>query len=300
MTSILFFGTGVLLAILWIDIKFDWLAVPYRKKPGILPEDVLLPMTYYYRYVTGKPIVIALIMLSMIVAIILEIVQASVPAWAAWASLIVFGTAMTRSAVLVIPTCRRFGQRTDTPEKETATAHAILWMHFFAFGCILVLIALQLYATMKPQMILFVCIGFVAGVAWVNVKFDLLAVPYRGKSEKLPEEVLEPIALFHRYIRSAAQLGIALIVILAILILQIVQNTTPTWLAWTCLIVLLSGIAWLASIGIRSARRLGTRLDSLETQTKLAHGLLPLHIFALSAILIVMALQTYAVLANSI
>lgn len=298
MTPILFIASGFILGILWVDLKFDWLAVPYRRKPGLLPEEVLVPMTYFYRYITGKPIVLATLMLAIVVTIILELIQISVPAWVAWVSLILFGTAMIRSAVMVIPTARRFGMRTDDLEKQTSIAHALLGMHLFAFILVLLMTILQFYATMgvKTSMFFFVCLGFVLSIAWINLKFDWIAVPYRGKPGSLPEQVLEPITLFHRYIRSAIQLGLAILFVLVTLIMQIVQGSVPSWLAWVCLVLFGSGVIWLSSVGIRSGRRLGARVDSLEKQTSLAHGLLPMHIFALVVTLLTTILQVYAVL----
>ena len=150
MTLILFICVGFLAAVLWIDIKFDWLAVPYRGKPGILPEEVLAPMSYFYRYVTGRPVIVATAMILIVVALILEIVQATVPAWMAWTSLVLFAVAAIRSAILVIPTARRFGRRTDTLEEQTRVAHALLWMHLFAFVLVLLVGVLQLYAALIP------------------------------------------------------------------------------------------------------------------------------------------------------
>jgi hypothetical protein len=294
MTPILFIASGFILGILWVDLKFDWLAVPYRRKPGILPEEVLAPMTYFYRYITGKPIVLATLMLSIVVTIILELVQISVPAWVAWVSLILFGTAMIRSAILVIPTARRFGMRTDDLEKQTSIAHALLGMHLFAFILVLLMTILQFYATVgtKISMLFFVCVGYILSVSWINVKFDWIAVPYRGKPGVLPEEVLAPIALFHRYLKSAVEMGAAMIFILVTLIFEVTQGLFPSWLAWTSLILFVIGMSIPIMI-IRSGRRLGARTDSLEKQTSLAHGLLPGHIVALVMILLVGALQVY-------
>lgn len=296
MTPILFIGIGILMAILWIDLKFDWLAVPYRGKMERLSEDVLAPMAYYYRYVTGKPIVIAMVMLSMMIAIILEIVQGTVPAWVAWASLLVFGTAITRSAILVIPTCRRFGKRTDSIEKQTSTAHAMLGMHLFAFACVLTLAILQLsvFTAIMMNMVLFTCIGFLAGFVWINIKFDWIAVPYRNKPGILPEEVLVPMTLFYRHLKSAIQLAVVMIFILLIFILEIVQGMVSPWVAWGCLILFAITMTRSLLVVIPSARRLAARTDSLEKQTSLAHGMLPMHLLAFTVALILAGLQLYS------
>jgi len=295
MIPILFICVGFIIAILWVDLKFDWLAVPYRGKPGILPEDVLAPMTYFYRYVTGKPIVLGTMFLLVLLTLILEIAQASVPAWVAWTSLVLFAVAVVRSTILVIPSARRFGRRTDTLEEQTRLAHALLGMHLFAFVLVVLMGAIQLYATasMQMNMVVFIALGFVAGIVWINVKFDWLAVPYRGKPELLPEEVLAPITLFHRYLRSAVQLALAMVIILISLILEIALNSVPSWVAWVSLV--LFGVTMFRAIllVIPSGRRLATRVDSLEKQTSLAHALLPMHLFALGVTVILGGLQLY-------
>ena len=303
MIMILFICVGFLSAVLWVDLKFDWLAVPYRGKPGILPEDVLAPMTYFYRYVTGKPVAVAAAMILIVTTLVLEIAQATVPAWMAWASLVMFVVVAVRSSILVIPTARRFGQRTDTLAGQTRLAHTLLGMHMFAFVLLLLVGALQLCATWHPSsipldaknmtMILFICVGFVIAIGWINLKFDLLAVPYRGKPGPLPEEVLSPIALFHRYLKSALQLGAAIVLILLILIIEVVLGSVPGWVAWISLVLFGAGMAVPVTI-IRSARQLGARVDSLEKQTGLAHGLFPGHLFAFVMILVVGMLQLYA------
>ncbi len=279
-----------------VDLKFDWLAVPYRGKPGILPEEqVLAPMTYFYRYVTGKPIVMGTMFILILVTLILEIAQASIPAWVAWTSLVLFAVAVVRSTILVIPTARRFGRRTDTLEEQTRIAHALLGMHLFTFVLVLLMGALQLYATtsMKTSMVLFFSIGYIIAIAWLNLKFDLIAVPHRGTPGILPEEILAPIALFHRYLKSAVAMGAAMIFILTMLILEIIQGTIPGWLAWTSLVLFIVGMSVPITL-IRSGRRLGARTDSLEKQTSLAHGLFLGHLAGVVIILIVGVLQLYA------
>lgn len=146
MTPILLIALGFVLSIGWVDLKFDWLAVRYRGKPGVLPEEVLAPMTYFFRYVTGKPIVFITGLVLIVTALILEIVQASVPAWVAWTSLVLFGVAMTWITAFVVPTARRFGRRTDTLEEQTRIAHALFGMHLTGFVLVFTVAVLQLYA----------------------------------------------------------------------------------------------------------------------------------------------------------
>ena len=146
MNLIFFLCLGFVLCVVWIDLKFDWLAVPYRGKPGPLPEEVLAPMSYFYRYITVNPIALALAMLFSVVTLIMQIIQASVPAWVSWTSLILFALAFVRAFLLVIPVARSLGKRTDSLEKQTSMAHALLIAHLFGFSLVLAVTLLQLYA----------------------------------------------------------------------------------------------------------------------------------------------------------
>ena len=150
MTPLLFICIGFVIAVLWIDLKFDWLSFRYRGQPGVLPEkEVLAPMTYYYRYVTGKPVVILIVLLFILFSIISQIVQAVVPGWVAWTSLILFGATMMFAALRVIPAARRFGTRVDSLEEQSRVALALFTMHFFEFLAILTVAGLQIYAAWK-------------------------------------------------------------------------------------------------------------------------------------------------------
>lgn len=146
MTPIFFLCIGFVLAVGWIDMKFDWLAVPYRNKPGILPDEVLTPMTSFFHNITGRPIVFLTALVVIITTLILEIVQASVPAWVAWISLSLFGAAMVWITAYVVPTARRFGRRTDTLEEQSRIGRALFGMHCTGFVLILLMAILQIYA----------------------------------------------------------------------------------------------------------------------------------------------------------
>lgn len=146
MDLIFFLCLGFVLCVVWIDLKFDWLAVPYRGKPGPLPEEVLAPMSYFYLHITRNPIALASAMLFVMITLIMQIVQSSVPAWVSWTSVILFAIAFVRAFLLLIPTARSLGKRTDSLEKQTSMAHELLIAHLFGFSLVLVVTLLQLYA----------------------------------------------------------------------------------------------------------------------------------------------------------
>lgn len=142
-------------------------------------------------------------------------------------------------------------------------------------------------------LILFSCLGFVIAFTWFQLRFDWLALPYRGKPGLLPEEVLVTITDFHRYLRARVLLAIVMIVTLLLIIIEIVQVSVPVWVSWSSLILYIVGMAWASLVVIPCGKRLGMRVDSLEEQTRLAHNLLPMHLVAFGIILVVWVLQLF-------
>jgi hypothetical protein len=148
MNMILFSCLGFAITFTWIQLRFDWLALPYRNQPGLLPEDVLAPITHFHLYLRARVLLIA-IMLLILLLIVLEIIQASVTSWVAWSSLILFIGGMVWAILIMIPTGKRLGKRIDSLEEQTRLAHSLLPMHLLAFGIILAVWLLQLYGTWR-------------------------------------------------------------------------------------------------------------------------------------------------------
>lgn len=146
MTPIFFLCIGFVLAVGWIDLKFDALALPYRNKPGLLPEEVLTRMTSFFGTITGRPIVFLTALTVIVTTLILEIVQATVPAWIAWTSLVLFGAAMTLITVVIVPAARRFGRRDGTLEEQSKIGRALFWWHCTGFSLVSLMALLQIYA----------------------------------------------------------------------------------------------------------------------------------------------------------
>lgn len=146
MLFLLFISIGYLLAVLWIDLIFDFPAVPYRNKPGVLPEEVLVLMTGFYRRIAGRPFLIFIIMLVGLAALLDELVRGLVPAWVAGVSLFLFLAPTVNAILRVMPTARRFGSRVDSLEKQTELAHGFMFMHGSSFVMISLLLVVQLFA----------------------------------------------------------------------------------------------------------------------------------------------------------
>jgi hypothetical protein len=141
-------GAGFLLAVLWFDLMFD---VQVRQHAGNpLPTDVLASISAYYRRVTTEawPMnrLVALVMLLTLAAIVAEIVQAAVPWWVGWGSLLLAGSGFIPTLRRTVPNARRLGRASDSAETQSALARSIWRDHLLSFARMSVVLGLQLFA----------------------------------------------------------------------------------------------------------------------------------------------------------
>lgn len=135
-------GGGFLLAVLWFDLMFD-----VQVRGGTTDAAVESIATYYARVTrAARPMnrLIALAMLGTLAAIVAELVGDSVPAWAAWPSLVLTAAPVGLAGRRTVPNAVRLGQRTDPPARRAELASAILGDHIFCCTCIAAVVVLQL------------------------------------------------------------------------------------------------------------------------------------------------------------
>ncbi len=142
---ILFLCLGYLLAVLWIDLIFDSLVLPYHGSNEPLPEEVLVTMSSFFKRITFKPRLIFVVMIAMLTIVILQIVQGTVPAWVAWASLVIVTVPTGYATARVMPAARRLGTRQDSLEKQSELARSLFAMHTLSFVLMTLLGIIQLY-----------------------------------------------------------------------------------------------------------------------------------------------------------
>jgi hypothetical protein len=147
----IFVCIGFMLAILYIDLMFDVLSVPYRRSGAMLPKEVLDPVTHYYGRVTQNPYVLMFVMLTTTICVVLQIVYGLAPRWAAYSSLVAIALAMAAGAGKVIPSARRLASGEVPPEEQTRLVHGVFTAHVLLFVCILVLGVLQLLAAVSGR-----------------------------------------------------------------------------------------------------------------------------------------------------
>jgi hypothetical protein len=141
-------GTGFLLAVLWFDLMFDLQVASHRDRRHPLPEEVLASIAGYYRRVTtaARPMnrLIGAVMLATVVAIVAQIAGDDAPAWAAWASLGLAGSAITLAVARTFPSAVRLGARTDPVALQSRLARSIFRDHLLCLAAIASTLAIQL------------------------------------------------------------------------------------------------------------------------------------------------------------
>lgn len=141
----------------------------------------------------------------------------------------------------------------------------------------------------------FVCIGFMLAVLYIDLMFDVTAVPHRHTGKPLPKEVLDPITHYYgRITQNPYVLMFVMLTTTIALVLQIVYDLAPRWAAYSSLCAM--GLAMVAGAAkvIPTAQRLGSRKDPEDVQTRLVHGMFPSHIVLLACILVLAVMQLVA------
>jgi hypothetical protein len=133
---------------------------------------------------------------------------------------------------------------------------------------------------------LFLCIGFMLAVLYIDLVYDLSALPYRKTKANLPKDVLDPIVQYYGIITKRPWLLIAMIITTTIcIVVEIAYNLVLQWVGYTSLVsfgmLMVTGVL----IVIPRAQRLASGKEPEEAQTRLVHSLFPYHIGFLIVVL---------------
>ena len=134
-------AAGFLLAVLWFDLMFD---VQARRRTDGAVESIA---TYYARVTRGaRPMnrLVALVMLALLASLVAEVMGDTVPAWAAWTSLVLAVVPIGLAGTTTVPAAVRLGQRTDPPDQRQLAALHILRQHVVCFVFVSGVLAVQL------------------------------------------------------------------------------------------------------------------------------------------------------------
>lgn len=137
--------------------------------------------------------------------------------------------------------------------------------------------------------------GFLLAVLWFDLMFDVLVLPHRSAPE-VPEHALESIAAYYHRVTITASpmgrlVGLAMFALLGVLVVQLVRDDAPVWVSVVSLAAAVFAIGLALGIVFGAARRLGTRIDPLELQSRLARRVFRGHVACLVAMLLLLALQ---------
>lgn len=140
---------------------------------------------------------------------------------------------------------------------------------------------------------LFFCLGFCVAIAYLDLVFDVSALPYRGTRASLPAEVLTPITTYYRYVtRNPWLLVFVMCVVLTCFVAQLRLGLVAPWLGYTSLAIF-GTIAMLAMARvIPGAQRLASGTESVEEQSRLVRGLVVYHLIFLALLLVLALLQS--------
>ncbi len=139
---------------------------------------------------------------------------------------------------------------------------------------------------------LFLCIGFMIAVLYMDLVFDISALPHRRDKGPLPPEILDPITIYYRYItRNPYLLMFVMLTTLVSIIVQIVYATVPRWTGYTALFCILFAMVGGTAKVIPTAQRLATGKDTVEERSRMIHSMFPFHILLLISILALAAVE---------
>ena len=142
----------------------------------------------------------------------------------------------------------------------------------------------------------FICAGagFLLAVLWFDLMFDVQVM--RHPVGEIPEPALESIAAYYARVTTAARpmnrlVAAAMVGTLASIVISLARGDHPLWVGWVSLPLVVAAIAVAGARTVPNAIRLGTRRDSGERQRELAKAVSRDHLFCVSAIATVLAVQ---------
>lgn len=137
--------------------------------------------------------------------------------------------------------------------------------------------------------------GFLLAVLWFDLMHD---VQVRGHEagDPLPEPVLASIAGYYARVTTGARpmnrlIALAMLATLVAIGVEVAHGLEPRWLPWTTLALATVPIGLAGGRTVPSAVRLGTRVDDLAAQSRLARTIFGDHLVCLVCIALGLVLQ---------
>ena len=143
--------------------------------------------------------------------------------------------------------------------------------------------------------VLFLCLGFIAAVLCIDLRFDVACWRHRRDPKGVPAEILEPAVRYYRTITRAPQpLSTVILAALACVALETVYQLVPRSFGYPALA--LFGLASLVGIlkVIPTAQQLASTNEAAE-QRRIVFSLLPYHVAMLASVLLLAGTHVAAV-----
>lgn len=146
-----------------------------------------------------------------------------------------------------------------------------------------------------------ICGGFLLGVLWMDLMFDVQVLGKGRRHQALPEQVLGSIAAYYQRVTTRARpMGHAVAAMMLIglltLLLQTFRGGEWRWINLASLFLFAVPVALALFRTYPNAVRLGSRVDSASEQSRLARTVGRDHLLCLGAMLSFVALQLLAAL----
>ena len=139
--------------------------------------------------------------------------------------------------------------------------------------------------------ILAACAGFLLGVLWMDLMFDVQALRAPGE---VPELVLASIAAYYQRVTTDAwPMGALIGAVMGVAVVGALWQAlrAPRWQSVAALLLVVLPVALAFGRVLPNAVRLGTRADPVATQAALTRAIGRDHLACLAAMLAFLALQ---------
>ena len=142
-------GGGFLLAVLWFDLKFDWLAYSHMTQGSGIDAQAIASIKAYYAQALamesrGFPLIVTMMLLS-IAALLLQYKDRYLVRWSWVVSLLLLLPPILLAALRVVPNAKKLAFFNADHLYQVNLASAILQDHLFCFSAISCFLVLQLY-----------------------------------------------------------------------------------------------------------------------------------------------------------
>jgi hypothetical protein len=138
----------------------------------------------------------------------------------------------------------------------------------------------------------FMCLGFMIAVLYIDLSFDLLSLPHRKSGAEIPVGSLGPVVGYYGRITQNPYLLMFVMMTNTICIIwEIVYDLVPRAISYPSLLLMGAAMILGSARVIPAATKLSKAGLTAEEKTRLAHSLFPAHIILLILVLSLTVLQ---------